>query len=51
MGLSKRQILSCAGIGRINPYRVAELLDGMIEIPQLNKDHAEIIMRISVWGS
>ena len=45
--MSQFEISPCAGIGRINPHRLAELLDRFLIIPQLNQGRAEVIMRIS----
>ena len=49
--MSKFETSPGIGIGRINPYRVAELPGSFFIIPQLEQGHTEVIMRISVcWG-
>ena len=47
--MSKIKISPCIGIGWINPYRFAKLLDRFFIIPQLNQSYAEVIMRISIY--
>jgi len=46
--LSKIEISPGVCIGRINPYRVVELLDRFFIIPKLSQSHAQAIMRIGV---